>query len=274
MRSFPRFPSGISTFAFSVLLIAAVAGIAYSYRNLFSSPISANSKSLTKLPHVIFWAWERPERLDHLDSSKATVAFLAQTIQLRGERSLVRPRLQPLSVTPTAPLIAVTRIESDPHERPALNSAQLTETIDALERVSRLPRVVAVQIDFDATLSERAFYRSLIFALREKLPESTALSITALASWCKGDNWLDELPIDEAVPMLFRMGQERNQFLAALNSGEPFRSVKCQESVGISTDEPISGLPFPRRVYVFNNQSWSPESTNQLLRKIENEQAR
>ena len=33
------------------------------------------------------------------------------------------------------------------------------------------------------------------------------LTITALASWCDGDDWIDGLPVADASPMLFRMGR-------------------------------------------------------------------
>ncbi|HEY7786248.1 MAG TPA: DUF3142 domain-containing protein [Pyrinomonadaceae bacterium] len=265
MRSYPCSNLKFFIGTLSILSIALLTSFALSYR-----ASSRNVTRLGKLPGVIFWAWERPESLAHLESSRATTAFLSQTIYLRDDDAVVRPRLQPLRVAPGAPLIAVTRIES---EDPLLSANQQSETVSAIIKSARLPDVIAVQIDFDATVSERSFYRDLLFALRKQLPESTALSITALASWCKGDNWLDDLPIDEAVPMLFRMGQERNQFLAALASGESFQSRKCRGSVGISTDEPVTDLKFPERVYVFNSQSWSPESTDELLRKIENEKA-
>jgi len=50
------------------------------------------------------------------------------------------------------------------------------------------------------------------------------LSITALASWCAGDPWITGLPIDEAVPMLFRLGPDTRNidaFLSHRNITEP-----------------------------------------------------
>jgi hypothetical protein len=122
-----------------------------------------------------------------------------------------------------------------------------------------------VQVDFDATTSERAFYRELLVQLRGKLPQSTSLSITALASWCKGDNWLEDLPVDEAVPMLFRMGVERKQFLSQLAAGDGFSSAPCQASAGVSTDEPLALSPRVQRLYVFNPRVWLPESLDQVM---------
>jgi hypothetical protein len=174
--------------------------------------LASPSSRFSKLPPTILWAWERPEKLDYLDPQKTGVAFLARTIYLRAGGVFGRPRLQPLSVPDCAQVIAVVRIESDRSSPPALSPQQINDVALEISKLGSLPNVVMVQIDFDARATERAFYRSLLTALRARLPQSTLLSITALASWCKGDNWLDDLPIDEAVPMLFRMGVERNQF--------------------------------------------------------------
>ena len=122
-----------------------------------------------------------------------------------------------------------------------------------------------VQVDFDATVSERAFYRELLLQVRRKLPQTTGLSITALASWCKGDNWLEDLPVDEAVPMLFRMGVERKQFLSQLAAGQKFTSTPCKTCAGVSTDEPLMQLPHVQRLYAFSPKTWSPESLNQIM---------
>lgn len=234
-----------------------------------SSRGSTSSNQLAQLPPTILWAWERPERLEFIDLEKVGVAFLARTIYLRGDRAVSRPRLQPLTLPPGARIVAVARIESehstDYSRQPALSPAQIAETAATISELASLPNVVMVQVDFDATTSERPFYRELLNQLRCKLPPSTALSITALASWCKGDNWLDDLPVDEAVPMLFRMGIERKQFLSELSAGEPFASSLCRSSAGVSTDEPLAQVPRVQRLYVFNPRVWSPDALNKTM---------
>ena len=226
---------------------------------------SSPSARISKLPSKILWAWERPEKLDYLDPQKTGIAFLAKTVYLRADRIVSRPRLQPLAVPQGAQVIAVARVESDRSQPPALSNQQVNDVAVEISELASLPNVVMVQVDFDATLTERAFYRSLLTELRARLPQSTLLSITALASWCKGDNWLDDLPVDEAVPMLFRMGVERKQFLSQLATGETFSARICQGSVGISTDEPIAQLPAVKRVYVFNPTSWSADQVNRIM---------
>ena len=205
---------------------------------------------------VILWAWERPEDLTFINPEKVSVAFLAKTIYLRGDRVIVRPRLQPLKLAPGTKLVAVVRIESDRTKRPSLSALQLRETANALTDLSDIS---VVQLDFDATLSERNFYRSLLTELRQQLPRSVSLSMTALASWCAGDDWLRDLPVDEAVPMLFRLGVEQPQFQRRLETGKPFESRRCQSAAGVSTDEPVKP-PAVNRLYIFNPEPWTKES--------------
>ena len=135
-----------------------------------------------------------------------------------------------------------------------------------------MTNVSAVQIDFDAKSSERAFYRDLIFDLRRKMPEQTALSITALASWCLQDDWISDLPVDEAVPMLFRMGVERRQIQMRLESGGDFSEPLCRRSNGVSTDEKLNGVPAQRRSYIFNPKQWSDLSVSDAVKRSKNEQ--
>lgn len=214
--------------------------------------------TVESLPPVILWAWERPENLTFLDPQKTAVAFLAKTITLRDDKTVVKPRLQPLQLAADTKLIAVVRIETD---HATLSSAQLEQTA---HEMSLLSGVSVVQIDFDATVSERDFYRKLLQRVRAELSPSVGLSITALASWCAGDNWIVDLPVDEAVPMLFRMGVERRQFQRRLESGQPFEASICRNSAGVSTDEPVTA-PAVNRLYIFNPQPWSKQSFARAL---------
>ena len=208
------------------------------------------------LPPVMLWAWERQEDLRFLDPQKTGVAFLAKTITLRGDKVVVRPRLQPLKLPDGTKTIAVVRIETDRTDLPSLSPTQLSQIVREI-RDSSVSSVV--QIDFDATISERNFYRSLLETLRRDLPASTGLSITALASWCAGEDWLSDLPIDEAVPMLFRLGVEQRQFHRRLETGRAFESRMCRNSAGVSTDELVNTPPV-NRLYIFSPKPWSKSS--------------
>ena len=219
-------------------------------------------------PRFVLWAWERPEDLKSIDANNFAVAFLAQTLVLKGDDVIFNPRHQPLDVSPQTKLIAVTRIESQKQtgQPVALNEAQNQKAISLILRTRELRNVSAIQIDFDAASSEREFYRALLRDLRAKLPDHMPLSMTALASFCVGDRWLDDLPVDEAVPMIFRMGADDRTIKSFLASGEDFREPLCQRSYGISVDEPLEiKLKPERRVYIFNDHSWTEGDIEQAI---------
>ena len=213
------------------------------------------------LPRVILWAWERPEDLQFLDPNRYGVAFLAQTLTLKNDDVVYTPRHQPLKLPPGARLIAVTRIESQKitREHVDLSDEQRAKLVERILKTLELGNVNAIQVDFDAVSSERTFYRQLLMDLRKGLPDKVPLSMTALASFCVGDRWLSDLPVDEAIPMIFRMGSDSDRIKNFLTSGADFRDGLCRRSYGVSLDEPIkTSFEKQRRVYVFNARSWTP----------------
>jgi hypothetical protein len=223
---------------------------------------SANRSSIRALPRTMLWAWERPEDLNFIDPRETGVAFLAETINIFGGDAQfgVMPRRQPLRVPEGTALVAVTRIEM--HSSPAkFEEADASAIADEIARLAAIRGVVGIQIDFDATVSQREIYAAILRELRKQIPNEMPISITALASWCFGDAWLDALPIDEAVPMLFRMGVDDRNIRSKLARGEDFASPVCRTSEGISTDEVApesSGAGIAgRRIYLFHPRSWT-----------------
>jgi len=220
---------------------------------------------LSRLPPLMLWAWERPEDLRGLHSSVG-VAFLAQTVTISGSRFTLQPRRQPLRVTGNA-LVAVTRIEAGAGPTVSLGERESSDVAAAIVRTASLPRVVGVQIDFDARASERPMYGRLLSAVRDRLPADTPLSMTALASWCQGDNWLRGLPIDEAVPMLFRMGPTNEPFRIIASSRES-AVPECRRAIGVSLDESLAFRPDSRRVYVFSPRAWTDVAIGEARRWV------
>lgn len=221
---------------------------------------SRNRLDESQFPQMVLWAWERPEDLRSLDSKRYAVAFLAQTLTLRGDEVIQSPRHQPLQITPETKLMAVTRIESSKTtgERAALSDAQRQKIASLILKTLQLDRVSAIQIDFDAASSERDFYRALLIDVRGQLPDNVPLSMTALASFCVGDRWLSDLPVDEAVPMIFRMGADDRAIRNMLAAGDDFREPLCLRSYGVAIDEPPDFQRDPsRRIYVFNSHPWN-----------------
>lgn len=226
---------------------------------LLGAAVVVERNRMEDAPATILGAWERPEDLRFLDPRRAGVAFLATTLDLRDGRVVVRPRMQPLRAPKGTYLIAVVRIGS--HGTPAEHEP----VVAAILEQARLPGIAAVQIDFDARSSERPFYRQLLRDLRLRLPPSMPLSMTALASWCLGDRWLGDLPIDEAIPMLFRLGADRQAVLSHLETGGDFRASECRDSIGIATDETLARIPAGRRRYFFHPRPWTPEAVAKVL---------
>jgi len=249
-------PPGRKIVVMLLLLLIAMAPVSARF-------VSRGPDRMNHVPRLVLWAWERPEDLRFINTDDTAVAFLADTIRLRAGDIAVRPRFQPLLVPDRAKLIAVTRIEAD--LRAALNQEQMARSVAAIATVASLPRVVAIQVDFDATASQRTFYHDLLVALRRRLGPDMPVSITALASWCLDDDWITGLPIDEAVPMLFRMGAGTGDVVTRIASGKNFRPALCQGSLGLASDERWTSLPTGRRIYLFHPQPWTRQAELALL---------
>jgi hypothetical protein len=200
-----------------------------------------------------------------VSANRIGVSFLAETLTLEAGDVGVRPRLNSLRISPETPLVACARIEVDLRRPPSLSSAQAAAASAAIASLAVRRGTSAVQVDFDATVSERRFYADVLRDLRRRLPPDMPLSITALASWCMDDPWIAGLPVDEAVPMLFRMGPDAEDVRVLLAQGRDFTLAMCRESIGISTDEPIRDLPAGRRRYVFRPQGWSQSAVGALV---------
>jgi hypothetical protein len=219
------------------------------------------------LPRLMLWAWERPTDLRQLDGGIG-VAFLSQTVIVRKGAVDVVPRRNPLRVSEHTPLVAVTRIESGDAGTADLPAATVDTMAATIAGTMALPRVRGVQIDFDAAQSERTFYRALVWSVRRALGREVPLSITALASWCTGDRWLAGLPVDETVPMLFRMGPINRPY-AGLARSPATAAAECREALGTSLDEPLHVRAAGRRLYVFNASAWTSASVAHAREVIE-----
>ena len=252
---------------FSSKLVVVTALLAVMLAGCKSNLSVRNRFDESHFPPIVLWAWERPEDLRALDAKRFAVAFLGQTLVLKGDDVILSPRQQPLLVSPDTKLMAVTRIESSKTmgERAALSETQRQKLLSLVMRTPRLANVSAIQIDFDAASSEREFYRGFLQDLRAQLPDAVPLSITALASFCIGDRWLRDLSVDEAVPMIFRMGADDRPIKIMLSGGDDFREPLCQRSYGVAIDEPLDmKRDTSRRVYVFNNHSWTQNDIAKL----------
>jgi hypothetical protein len=214
-------------------------------------------------PALTLWAWERPEDLRFLRSTGIGIAPLIATITLHGNDLQLSPRRQPLELPADAPVTAVVRLELDATRLPALSREQGTRLATMMVSLASAGTFRTLQVDFDAPRSARPFYRRLLADLRAALPARARLSMTALASWCLGDPWLDDLPVDEVVPMAFRMGADARGVRQHLAAGRDFQPV-CRSAIGVATDEPLAPFPADRHRYVFAASAWTPDRVRAL----------
>lgn len=222
------------------------------------------SPRLAGLPRLTVWAWERREDLRGIDTGKVAVAYLDQTLTI-GATVQAQGRRNPLLLPAGATMIPVVRIETA--KGAVLNGENRDAAVAELLRTAREPGIAALQVDFDATRSQRTFYRSLLLELRRQMPANVPLSITALASWCSYDRWLGELPIDEAVPMMFRMEPDRRKAPPDVDDFR-IREPLCEGSAGVSTTEPWPTDLAGKRVYVFSDNGWRADTPADVERKL------
>lgn len=209
-------------------------------------------------PMLILWAWDRAEDLRFLKPGDAEVAGLMETWRIRDGEVEVWSRKLPLHVPAGVPLKAVLRIESDGSRLPD------PESLGAwLWRYTDRP-ANGLQIDFDARRSQLGWYAQLLAVARRREPN---LSITAIGSWCSGSEPVSGMAreVREIVPMLFRMGPERETWLDRFRrKGMP---RECSGAVGISTDEPLPWIPPAKRVYVFHPKRWTEEAFRKVCER-------
>jgi hypothetical protein len=196
----------------------------------------------------MLWVWESPQDVRFVQPGSAGIAFLARTVWLAPDNVAARPRLHPLRFQPDTDLMAVVRLESTGRGLPPSHQV-IREVLPA----AQLSGIRALQIDFDARASERAWYASFLRDLRAELPAKLPLTITALESWCDRDAWLGGLPVDDATPMLFRMGMGERL-------PDDFSTGVCRNSIGVSTDEVPGRVPRGRRVYYFHPGPWTEQA--------------
>jgi hypothetical protein len=220
-------------------------------------------------PRLVYWVWERPEDLRFLDRKTEAVALLTSSVELLRDSVRVQPDMQPPSLPSGIQTVAVVRIFSHADKPAALNAQQRSETLQALLAATHQPGASVLQIDFDARVLERPFYSQLLRELRQRLGPAYPISITAPASWCIGDRWIRDLPVNEAVPLLFSMGSEEALVRSYLSSTGTFPEPLCRGSLGISTGDWWPNPVHSRtRVYVFHQEPWTRQAVEDIRSRI------
>ena len=254
MRSPAKPWDGISSALIALLLLLTI----------HSDALPHPQGRLAALPRVTLWAWERREDLHALDTRRFAVAYLDQTLTI-GLTVHPQPRRNALVFPASATRIAVVRIEAP--SAAILNDENRIDAVQSILASAHESGIAALQIDFDATRSQRPFYRDLLTDLRRQMPANLPLSITALASWCSWDSWIHDLPVDEAVPMMFRMEPDHRRTPPSVDDFQ-IREPLCRTSTGVSTDEPWPSNLAGKRIYVFPDHGWRNNPPNDLARRL------
>ncbi|MEA3010003.1 MAG: hypothetical protein QOJ91_1695 [Sphingomonadales bacterium] len=216
---------------------------------------------------LILWAWERPEDL-RFAGTAAEIALQTGFVELAGNGIEARGRRFPLKSAAT-PSTALVHVQID--HRSALEwtpSLRARASAAILYYAAAIP-ARRVQLDFEVRASERAVLLDVLSDVRKGLPKGTLLSMTALASWCDTEGWLERAPVDEIVPMMFRMTMGGEALRKRLAAGGDFRNPRCRAALGVATDSPIARAPPGRRVYLFSPRSWTESEFEQARRGVE-----
>ncbi len=242
---------------------------------LIAVPSALGAEQKATLPNKVIWAWQRPEHLQFLNPKEFGVAYLACRALLSEDKVIYHWRNQTLSLPENTQLIPTIRIDVDLKNSPKLSAEQIESLLKVIEQIAHRPNTAEIQIDFDARVTEREFYRKLVKRVKEEL-STVPLSITALASWCLFDSWIKDLPVDESVPMMFSLGQERSKILYYFKTHKTFLVDGCCKSLGISIeDAEVNGIMIPLvkerkipvRIFVFSKTAWN-ERKLQAVRKL------
>ncbi len=215
-------------------------------------------------PDYYLWAWRREEDLSFIDPSRVKVALWTATITLDHDDFIVEYRTNKVTYPSEAEITSVVRLEATG----VPGAATTARLADAIIGVGRPFGPVEYQLDFDAVLSQRAFYRRLLEELRVRTG-GARLSITALASWCFHDNWTEGLPVDAVVPMIYRMGREGDAIRHALYARREFPNPICAGNIGYSSDEPLAPVDGLSRVFLFVPEPWTELQFTNLVQQVE-----
>jgi hypothetical protein len=155
--------------------------------------------------------------------------------------------------------VAVVRVEHGEHLSPTLDRKQVSEAVEAIVALAPPSIDHRLQIDYDVSVSNRRFFRDLVRGVRAHRPGYDELSVTALGSWCVGDRWLSDLPVDFAVPMFFQMGPTSDEVRDAV-AGRSVPEPLCSGRIGLATDEKWVVPSETAEVWLFHRKSWDRDA--------------
>lgn len=204
----------------------------------------------------IAWVWDESAVPDW---SMQHVAVVVQHILLREQAVLQRPRASSPYLEPNTRVTPVVHVQISSQRPPDDITQSRALILKAMQYAARMSTSGWVQLDMEARPSQRIFFQALVREIRATLPAEMKLSVTALAWWCRSDQWINDLAADEIVPMFFRMGKDATAMRAMLEANPERLHPKCRAGVaGFSPQESFSADILNRyaKTYWFDNQRW------------------
>ena len=217
---------------------------------LFASVSNAGARR-----QLVVWAWERPEDLRFLPAD-VEIAVQSGFVVIAGDHFSVRGRRFPLRARTGQVRTSVVHVQIEGREPLIWSSALSARVAASIVRLGGVIGIERLQIDFEVTQSNRRVLLDVLRDVRAALPPGVSFSMTALTSWCLGETWLDNAPVDEVVPMLFRMGRTGESITQRISEGQALQPV-CRSAAAVATDTLAPRLLQVRRVYLFNPRSWT-----------------
>lgn len=200
-------------------------------------------------PREFWWYWDRPAEQLPAPPPGIGAAVVVTHVILSGERFVRQRRRSALRLPEGVATMPVIHVEVDPALPFAGNTAQSDGLREAVLDVVRRGASPWVQLDFEARRSQREFWLAAVQQIKTALPSGVRLSVTALASWCYEDRWLGNAPVDEIVPMYFRLRGARQDYI--LRSAAGVTEPRCATAYGVADDEPEWPVALSGRRYVF-----------------------
>ncbi len=246
-------------------LLAACAAAALALR--VQPPAPARRAPPAGWPSTFAWTWNRDEDLRFLPPG-AGVAVVQSSIELEGREVRTRANHGRWTAPASAFVLPVVHIDAFERWQPALDATQEDAVVATIVGVGAHAAAGAVQVDFEATPSQRAFYRRVLARVRSQLPAEW-VSITALASWCMDERWTADLPVDDVVAMAFRLGCDAPAVRRAIGARARWPAADCS-STGIAVDEAALRLPAHRSLFLFSPRPWTSAAWQAALAPLTN----
>jgi len=229
---------------------------------------ASSAEVATSLMHGVAWIWpdsNGPQAARGNAAPYREAAVLVESLMLRAGGVEHGGRTQPLALHTGVRLIPVVHVEAAGDAPAEFTPAQRDAIVAAVRRHAGTAAAGAglLQLDFEAPARQRDAYRELVATVREALPAGVRLSVTVLAHWCTQGDWLDRLPVDEVVPMLYRLGPYADDWRRRFAQDDAGLARRCRgPALGFATNDPPSSALLARaaRPYWFDEAAWSNPS--------------